>query len=99
MQIDKSRLGIFFFLFGFIMLVIFFGTDQSQNPEYLLFFGGAPLTALGIFLIWRHRKPPEPTTRFAGVRRLLNPSKEPPKPKAPPTKKEGRKGLFRILKK
>ena len=42
---DRSRLGQFFFLIGLIMLIVFFGTDQSRNPQYYLFYLGAPLTA------------------------------------------------------
>lgn len=96
---DYSRLGTFFLLIGFVMLVLFFGTDQSQNPQYLLFFGGTPLTALGVYLIWRNRKPPQASSRFSGLRHIMNRSKETPKPKAPPAKKDERKGFFRIPKK
>ncbi len=98
---DKSRLGTFLLLVGFVMLILFFGTDQSLNPQYILFFGGTPLTALGIYWIWSNRKPPQPTTRFASLRRMMNPSKEPAKPKdgAAAPKKDAKKGFFRFRKK
>ena len=95
---EKNRLGTFFLLIGVVMLIMFFGTDQSQNPQYILFFGGILLTGLGAFLVWSARKPPQPSTRFTGVRNLINRSKEKPKAKAPPSK-DDKKGFFRIPKK
>jgi len=95
---EKSRLGTFFLLIGLVMLILFFGTDQSQNPQYILFFGGTPLTVLGVYLLWSDRKPTEPTTRFSGVRRLMSRRTDPPKGKLPP-KKDDKKGFFRIPKK
>ena len=87
---EKSRLGQFFLVIGLVMLIVFFGTDQSQNPQYYLFFLGAPLTALGIFLYWRNRKPAEPSNRFEGFRKMLQSDKEPKAPKEK-TKKDSKK--------
>ena len=78
---DRSRLGQFFFIIGLIMLIVFFGTDQSRNPQYYLFYLGAPLTAGGLFLFWHYRNPPPPANRFSGVRKMMQSSKEPSKPK------------------
>jgi hypothetical protein len=90
---DRSRLGQFFFIIGFVMLVVFFGTDQSRDPQYYLFFLGAPLTAFGLFLYWRHRSPPPPANRFSGVRKMMQPGKEPANPKEKP-KKDNKKKSF-----
>lgn len=89
---DKNRLATFFLLIGVIMLILFFGTDQSQNPQYILFFGGTPLTALGAWMLWTNRKPPEPTTRFSGLRRLLNRGKGGPPKKGGPPGRAGQPG-------
>jgi hypothetical protein len=69
MHIEKGRLGQFFFLMGLLGLVIFFTTDQSQNPQYLFFCGGALLILLGTFLFLRAFIPPAESSRFRGVRK------------------------------
>ena len=76
MEVGQERIGTFFFLIGALMLVIFFGTDQEQNPQYLLFLIGAGLTAWGVFLLWRAYKPTPGTARFGMLRRMRQASKE-----------------------
>ncbi len=63
-MIKKCRIGLFFFLIGLVLWVIFFGSDQSQNPEVVYFFGGVFLGGLGIYLMWKDRKPPSDSKRF-----------------------------------
>ena len=38
MSFDKRRLGTFSFLIGLLLWVVFFATDQSQDPKFGLFF-------------------------------------------------------------
>jgi ABC-type multidrug transport system permease subunit len=66
------KIGDFLFIIGAIFLLYFFGTDQSENPQFLLFVSGAVITALGLYLRFRHRPKPEPSERFRLLRKLAN---------------------------
>ena len=81
MTLQRSRLGGFFFLIGLVMLVVFFASDQSQDPQFLLFFGGVILTSLGGFIFWRYRSAPAPSGRFNLMRKINEGRKSPKKKK------------------
>ena len=75
MPFSKQRIGSYLILIGLILLVIFFASDQSQNPQFGLFFGGSVLTILGGFMFWRFRPPPTPSGRFGLFRKMSERSK------------------------
>ena len=75
MPLSRARLGSYLVLIGLILLVIFFASDQSQNPQFGLFFSGSLLTILGGFIIWRFRPPPAPSGRFGLFRKMSDRSK------------------------
>jgi len=74
----KRRLGQFLVVIGLILLVVFFTTDQSQNPQPGLFFSGLAGVFLGGFLVWRNRPVPKPSERFRSVRKIW-PNRQNPK--------------------
>jgi hypothetical protein len=75
MAVSLQRLGSFIMLIGLILLVIFFASDQSQKPEFELFFSGSLLTILGGFMILRYRPPAQPSGRFRVLRGMDRPPK------------------------
>jgi protein-S-isoprenylcysteine O-methyltransferase Ste14 len=78
MDIAKGRVGTFFLVIGLIMLVVFFVTDQSQNPEIFLFLGGLLVSFIGVLLIWKDWKPREPANRFRLMRRMRKKKEDKP---------------------
>lgn len=70
----RGRLGLFLLLIGLGLLGIFFASDQSQNPQFGLFFLGAFLMTLGGFWFWRGRTPPPPSERFRLLRKMMSSS-------------------------
>jgi uncharacterized membrane protein HdeD (DUF308 family) len=66
----RNRLGIYLFIIGLMLLLYFFASDQSKNPQFLLFFFGLLLVILGIFLGWRYRPAPQPSGRFRLIRKI-----------------------------
>jgi hypothetical protein len=64
----SGRLGQFFFIVGLVLLIIFFATQRSGDPQYGLFLPGLAGFALGVLLIWRGRSPGEPSDRFRSWR-------------------------------
>lgn len=76
MHIEKGRLGEFFLFIGLILLIIFFATDQSQDPQAWLFFLGLLVLGLGFYFIRRDWKPPGPSQRFRIFRKQDKKKKE-----------------------
>jgi hypothetical protein len=77
MRSFKFQIGEFFLVIGVIMLGVFFVTDQSQNPQFLLFFGGLLFFAVGISLMMRNRTPlTGESLRFRRVRRYRQKASE-----------------------
>jgi len=76
MRIEKGRLGEFFLFIGLIVLIIFFATDQSQDPQAWLFFLGLGMLGLGAYFIWKDWKPPAPRQRFKMFRKQEKKKKE-----------------------
>jgi hypothetical protein len=64
----SGRIGQFLLFIALIILIIFFATDQAQEPVYSYFCSGIILLFAGLFLIWRNRKPPPPSERFRILR-------------------------------
>lgn len=64
-----NRVGHFFLVIGLFILLLFFASDQSHNPQFGLFFVGLLLSAFGFFLAWRYRSQPEPSERFRALRK------------------------------
>lgn len=101
MEVDKYRLAQYFLIIGIVLLVVFFATDQSQNPQFGLFFIGALATGLGAFLMVKSYKPPPPSTRFQTIRRIMGGRNQPPleTKKAEPQKDTSKKKWFSFGKK
>jgi len=77
MRVFKFQIGQFFLVIGVIMLAVFFVTDQSQNPQFLLFFGGLLVVAAGVSLMLRNRTPlTGDSPRFRSVRRYRQKARE-----------------------
>jgi O-antigen/teichoic acid export membrane protein len=66
----SRQIGEFFLFIGIVLLVIFFASDQSENTAWGYFIGGAALTALGGYLMWRNRRPDLESGRFKSYRRM-----------------------------
>ncbi len=65
-----GRIGQFIFFLGFLGLVIFLATDQAGMPKYPLFCFGLVLIFFGVYVMWTHRNPPEPSDRFFTLRKI-----------------------------
>jgi hypothetical protein len=77
MRSIKFQIGEFFLVIGVILLAVFFVTDQSQNPQFILFFGGLLSAAAGISLMVRNREPfTGESARFRRVRRYRQKQRE-----------------------
>jgi hypothetical protein len=64
-----SQFGTFFLVVGLLILLIFFGTVQANDPAYSYCLSGGALAAVGFWLVWRERKPPPPPARFNRLRK------------------------------
>lgn len=71
-----ARIGQFLLFFGLIALIIFFASDQAFSPAYEYLCSGLLLTGGGVLLMWRNRKPSQPSERFRGVRKMRDKSKK-----------------------
>jgi hypothetical protein len=76
MSVSLRRFGHFLLVIGIFFLVLFFASDQSDNPQFGMFFGGALLSLLGGLLSWKFRSQPTPSERFRTLRRMRNSSKK-----------------------
>jgi hypothetical protein len=64
----SGRIGQFLLFIALIILIVFFATDQAQEPVFSYFCWGMIFLFSGLFLIWRGRKPPPPSSRFRILR-------------------------------
>lgn len=78
-MIVLHRFGNFLLIIGVIFLLYFFASDQSENPQFLLFFSGVALTALGILLMRRRPPAPEGGGRFRLLHKIFKRSAKPKK--------------------
>lgn len=65
-----GRVGLFFLFLGVILLVLFIGTEQVNQPQYPLCFAALVVLALGTALILREAKPAQPVERFRLLRQF-----------------------------
>lgn len=64
------KVGQYLLFVGLLILVLFFASDQAGQPFFSLFCVGILMIPLGIFMMFRFRKPPTPSDRFASLRRM-----------------------------
>ena len=65
----RWQIGQFLIYMGLIALILFFITDQVNNPYYLVFCAGVLIIFLGVTIMWRYRSPVQPSGRFRLLRR------------------------------
>jgi uncharacterized membrane protein YiaA len=70
------RIGHFFLVIGLFIFLVFLASDQSQIPQYGLFFVGLLLSILGIVLSFRFREKPQSTERFRALRKISGKSNQ-----------------------
>ncbi len=63
------KLGRFLLIIGATLLVLFFASDATGQPMYRLFFSGAPLAAVGIYLMQHFAPAPTPSGRFSWLKK------------------------------
>jgi nicotinamide riboside transporter PnuC len=70
------QIGQFFLVIGVILLAVFFVTGESNDPQYLYFFGGVLITAFGVYLMHRNRSQSGESARFRAIRRQRQKARE-----------------------
>ena len=71
MQVEKGKVGQFFFFIGLILLVVFFISSLGRIPAFGYLLGGLGLMVLGGYLYIQDRPPADPNTaRFRTVRKM-----------------------------
>ena len=71
MQVEKGKVGQFFFFIGLILLVVFFISSLGRIPAFGYLLGGLGLMVLGGYLYIQDRPPADPNTaRFRTVRKV-----------------------------
>ena len=71
MQVEKGKVGQFFFFIGLILLVVFFISSLGRIPAFGYLLGGLGLMVLGGYLYIQDRPPVDPNTaRFRTVRKV-----------------------------
>jgi hypothetical protein len=65
-----GRVGQFFFFIGLLLLVIFFASLLSGDPQFIACLSGGAVFALGVIAMWKGRNPePLHDERFSILRR------------------------------
>lgn len=65
-----GRVGEFFFFIGLMILVIFFASLQSGDPQFIACLSGGAMFVLGVIAMWKGRNPEPPhDERFSILRR------------------------------
>ncbi len=72
----KNRLGTFFILIGFVLLVLFFASDYLRAPQGWYLLIGAASFGFGIFLVAGTDKPKESNERFRLMRKMFGNDKK-----------------------
>jgi hypothetical protein len=65
-----GRVGIFFVFLGLTSMWVYFATDFSKRPVFLLFIAALVMIIVGISLIRKDYSPPPPSNRFRLLRRM-----------------------------
>ncbi len=71
-----SRLGIFLFLVGAAILVLFFASDVAREPNIGYLFWGIVFIFLSVLALRRSRPDPEESRRFRTYRKLTSRKKK-----------------------
>jgi hypothetical protein len=71
------RIGTFFMVVGFALIVLFVLTDIANSPQFGYFFLGALGVVGGVLLLWRTpgAPPPPPSGRFRLLKNISNRNK------------------------
>jgi len=64
---NTPRVGTFFLLIGFFLLILFLGSGFSKQPDFVLLLISLPALALGY--LFRRNAPRKPSERFSAVRK------------------------------
>jgi hypothetical protein len=77
----RYRIGQFLAFLGFILLLFFAITLQTETPYYWVCGAGLFITLFGTFLIIQYRPPPPQSTRFSRYKKTgkKSSSETPPK--------------------
>jgi hypothetical protein len=78
-----GRMGVFFTLIGIFMVILYIASDAARQGQCGLLGWGVVITAVGISLWSKGRKPPEPNQRFKTFKRLTTSDKKKDKGKKP----------------
>lgn len=72
-----SRIGLFFFWVGVVLVFLFIFSDIAGQPAFRYFFIGALLVIIGAVIWWRSpAAPAEPADRFRTIKKLLKKKKK-----------------------
>lgn len=71
----KNKIGNFLTIIGFAAILLFFASDFSGSPNYLLLFAGLLGLWLGIKMIRRAYTPPEKANRYRMLRKTFSRNK------------------------
>ncbi|HKJ26170.1 MAG TPA: hypothetical protein VJ965_00910 [Anaerolineales bacterium] len=77
MEEINRRIGTFFAVVGFVMLVLFFASDVQDQPRLSLLLLGSLSFFGGVYLIRRNRPQPKKPQRFRMMRRLMGSGDKP----------------------
>jgi hypothetical protein len=67
----KQRIGNFFILIGAMLLVLFFTSNASGAPNFVLLLAGIGSVLLGFRMVRRPPEDPSESRRFRTLRRLI----------------------------
>ena len=65
----RWQIGQFLIYMGLIALILFFITDQVDDPYYLVFCSGVLIMILGGYIMWKSRSPAPSSGRFRMLHR------------------------------
>lgn len=71
-----ARIGTFFILIGFVLLVLFFLTDTAGSPIFNYFCWSTVLLVIGFVFRGQLKKTYQPSGRFNILKRLKSKPKE-----------------------
>ena len=66
----KWQVGLFFFILGLLLSILYFMTQQGQSPIYSFLCAGVLGVLLGGAMMWWGRNPPVESNRFRLYRQM-----------------------------